>query len=70
MALAASADVRTCVARQLFRASAGRSDGSIGASEDAFVDVWRAQPTALQGNLVETIVAYVRSPGFTRRRSP
>jgi hypothetical protein len=70
VALAASADVRTCVARQLFRASTGRSDGSIGASEDAFIDVWRAQPAALQGNLVETIVAYVRSPSFTRRRSP
>src|SRR5450432_129201 len=69
-ALATSADVRTCVARQLFRASAGRSDGSIVASENAFIDVWRGQPAALQGNLVETLVAYVRSAGFTRRRSP
>jgi hypothetical protein len=68
-ALAASADVRACVARQLFRASAGRSDGSIAASEAAFLDVWKAQPAALQGNLAETIVAYVRSPLFVQRRA-
>src|SRR5262249_25030437 len=36
-ALAASADVRTCVARQLFRGSAGRSDASVTASEAAFL---------------------------------
>ena len=33
-ALAGSADVRTCVARQLFRASAGRSDDSAAGAED------------------------------------
>jgi hypothetical protein len=68
-ALANSADVRACVARQLFRASAGRSDDSVAASEAAFLDVWRAQPPALQGNLAETIVAYVRSPLFVQRRA-
>jgi hypothetical protein len=69
MALAGSADVRKCLARQLFRASAGRSDGSIGPSEDAFVALWQAEPPSLQGNLAETIVAFVRSPLFVQRRA-
>ena len=68
-ALAQSADVRACVARQLFRASAGRSDGSVAASEEAFLSVWSAQPATLQGNLAETIVAYVKSSGFVQRRA-
>jgi hypothetical protein len=68
-ALAGSADVRACVARQLFRASAGRSDASVAASEEAFLAVWNGQPTTLQGNLAETIVAYVRSPIFLQRRA-
>jgi hypothetical protein len=68
-ALAQSPGVRACVARQLFRASAGRSDGTITASENAFVTQWQAQPAALQGNLAETLVAYVRSPLFTTRRA-
>jgi hypothetical protein len=69
LALSGSADVRTCLARQLFRASAGRSDGSINASEDAFVAAWQAEPLAMQGNLVETIVSFVRSPAFVQRRA-
>ena len=69
MALAGSADVRTCLARQLFRASAGRSDGTIDASEDAFVASWKAEPPALQGNLAETIVSFVRSDAFVQRRA-
>jgi hypothetical protein len=69
MALAGSADVRTCLARQLFRASVGRSDGSINASEDAFVASWRSEPPSMQGNLVETIVAFVRSAAFVQRRA-
>jgi hypothetical protein len=68
-ALANSADVRACVARQLFRASAGRSDASVAAAEAAFLDVWRAEPPMLQGNLAETIVAYVKSPLFVQRRA-
>jgi hypothetical protein len=67
-ALANSADVRACVARQLFRASAGRSDASVAGAETAFLETWRAQPPALQGNLVETIVAYVRGANFLSRR--
>jgi hypothetical protein len=70
VALAQSPGVRACAARQLFRASVGRSDASFAASEEAFVNLWQAQPAAVQGNLVETLVALVRSPLFTQRRSP
>ena len=52
--------------------SVGRSDATVAATEQAFVDAWKAQagtPTQ-QSDLVETIVAFVRSPLFTRRSSP
>ena len=68
MALASSPQVRTCMARQLFRSSAGRSDSQATAPEQAFVDVWNQLPADKQGNIVETMVAYVRSPAFTQRR--
>jgi hypothetical protein len=67
-ALAASADVRACAARQIFRASAGRSDDSVAGAESAFVDVWRTLPADAQGNVIETLVAFVRSPAFVERR--
>ena len=66
-ALAGSADVRACAARQLFRASAGRSDDSAAGAEAAFVDGWRTLPAEAQGNLVETLVAFVRSAQFVER---
>jgi hypothetical protein len=66
-ALAASADVRTCAARQIFRASAGRSDDSVAVAEAAFVEAWSALPADAQGNLIETLVAFVRSPQFVER---
>lgn len=67
-ALASSAQVRTCFARHMFRASAGRSDDSVGASEDAFIAAWGAMTPELQGNVIETLVAYVKSPQFQFRR--
>jgi Protein of unknown function (DUF1592)/Protein of unknown function (DUF1588)/Protein of unknown function (DUF1595)/Protein of unknown function (DUF1587) len=69
-ALAASPSVRACAARQLFRASAGRSDATAAPSEDSFVQIWQGLPEAAQGNIVETLVAYVRSPLFGQRRIP
>jgi len=69
-ALATSADVRACAARQLFRASAGRSDDSVAGAEAAFVDAWRALPADAQGNVIETLVAFVRSPQFVERSAP
>jgi hypothetical protein len=69
-ALAASPSVRTCLARQLFRSSAGRSDGSVAASENAFVELWKQLPGDQQGKLVDVLVAFVRSPLFVQRRTP
>jgi hypothetical protein len=70
MALASSANVRTCLARQLFRSSAGRSDATIAASENAFVELWKQLPADQQGKVADVLMAYVRSPLFTERRTP
>jgi len=67
MALAGSAQVRACMARQVFRSSAGRSDSLAADPEQAFVDLWSQLPADKQGNIVETLVAYVRSPAFNTR---
>jgi Protein of unknown function (DUF1592)/Protein of unknown function (DUF1588)/Protein of unknown function (DUF1595)/Protein of unknown function (DUF1587) len=67
-ALATSAQVRTCLARQIFRSSTGRSDDSVKGSEDAFVEYWKQVPAAQQGNILETLVAYVKNPTFIQRR--
>jgi len=67
MGLAGSAQVRTCMARQVFRASAGRSDSLAVDAEQAFVDLWSQLPADKQGNIIETLMAYVRSPAFTTR---
>ena len=70
VALAGSADVRTCAARQLFRGSAGRSDDSAAGAEQAFVDGWRSLPADAQGSVVETLIAFVRSDQFAKRSVP
>jgi hypothetical protein len=76
MALAESAQVRECVARQMFRSSSGRSGAdmsnatdrtAVDASEDTFIDIWNQLPSANQGKFVEMLVAYVRSPLFDKR---
>jgi hypothetical protein len=67
-ALASSASVRTCFARQLFRASAGYS-GELGApSEQTFLDAWSAVPAAAQGDIIETLITYVKTSVFSHRR--
>jgi hypothetical protein len=66
-ALASSATVRACMARQLFRASTGHSEGSGRGAEDNFVTVWRQLPADKQSSLMETLVAWVRSDGFVAR---
>jgi hypothetical protein len=66
-ALSSSATVRACMARQMFRASAGRSDMSVGGAEDNFLGQWRQLPADQQSNLIETLVAFVRSDGFVVR---
>jgi hypothetical protein len=69
-ALAGSAAVRTCAARQLFRASAGRSDDSAAGAEAAFIAGWQSLPADAQGNIVETLIAFVRSDQFVKRVAP
>jgi len=66
-ALASSATVRACMARQLFRASTGRGDGSAPGAENSFLTEWQKLPADQQGNLIETLVALVRSDGFVER---
>ncbi|WP_437664737.1 DUF1592 domain-containing protein [Sorangium sp. So ce1182] len=67
-ALSTSKTVRSCFARQVFRASAGRSGKSAAESEDSFVRAWEAAPEAEQGKIVETLVSYVKSSLFSHRR--
>ena len=69
-ALANSPTVRSCFARQLFRATVARSDDSVRAAEDAFVDELEAMPEEQQGNVMDTLIAYVSGPLFTHRRLP
>jgi hypothetical protein len=69
-ALANSPSVRTCFARQLFRATVARSDDSVSAAEDAFAREIEALPTEQQGNVMDTLISYVSGPLFTHRRQP
>jgi hypothetical protein len=38
--------------------------------EKEFIDFWRAIPAAAQGSIVETLIAYVKHPGFALRAAP
>jgi hypothetical protein len=69
-ALARSDAVRTCLARQIFRSSAGRSDASVAGAENAFVERWKQLPAPQQERLADVLVAYVTSPAFIERRTP
>ena len=83
VALAGSPMVRECFARNVFRASSGRSDDGVKASEDDFVKYWLAKeaelaeptlddtavPVAQKADIINTIVDYVQSPTFSIRRN-
>lgn len=69
-ALAGSAEVRSCFARYVFRATVARSDDTVEAAEDAFVDDIESMPAEQQGNVMDTLMAYVSGPLFTHRRLP
>lgn len=69
-ALAQSDSVKTCLARQLFRSSAARSDDTVLDAENAFVDLWRQLPAAQQDRLADVLVSFVKSPAFIARRVP
>jgi hypothetical protein len=80
-ALAGSAAVLECFARNIFRASAGRSSGDVKAAETAFVEYWKKAPApapdanhptpaaAAEGSILEALRAVVTSPNFTHRRA-
>ncbi|HEV8551347.1 MAG TPA: DUF1588 domain-containing protein [Polyangiaceae bacterium] len=65
--MAKSPTVRECFARQMFRAAAATGDGAASPGEQDFIDYWHSLPEAAQGNMVETLIAYVKSPLFTFR---
>jgi len=66
-ALSRSAVARACLARQMFRAAAGRGDASVRGAEAHFVTQWQQLPADQQSNLIETLVAFVRSDVFVER---
>jgi Protein of unknown function (DUF1592)/Protein of unknown function (DUF1588)/Protein of unknown function (DUF1595) len=69
-ALASSASVKQCLARQLFRSTAARSDAAVKAAEDAFVELWKQLPEAEQDRLPDVLLAFIKSPTFIQRRTP
>lgn len=69
-ALAQSDAVRACLARQIFRSTAARSDASVKDAEDAFVETWKQLPADEQGRLADVLVAFVKSPIFVQRSTP
>jgi hypothetical protein len=68
-ALSTSPSVRECFARNIFRASSGRSDNGVQMSEDDFVKFWKTQTSAASGDIIDTVRAYIQSPTFTIRRA-
>ena len=70
LALGQSESVRECFARFMFRAAAASGDSAATPGEQEFVELWRSIPAAAQGSIVETLIAYVKTPTFARRWSP
>jgi hypothetical protein len=69
-ALAASDTVRECFARFMFRAASATGDSAATPGEEEFIEFWHTLPEAARGNIVETLIAYVRAPSFGLRRPP
>ncbi len=67
-ALAGSEAARACFARFVFRAGAATGKPAGRLAEAEFLDLWRTTPAAAQGNIVETLIAFVKRPTFVRRR--
>jgi len=74
--LATGPSVRECFARNIFRGSAGNSDTDNQMSEDDFIKFWNTQTNAAtkgasfagDGDIIDTIRAYITSPTFNIRR--
>ena len=69
VALANSAVVRQCFARHIFNAAAASSGAEVAEAERAFLAAWQQLSPEDQGNVFETLAAFVQSPLFTHRRS-
>jgi hypothetical protein len=54
----------------MFRAAAATGDSFATPGEKEFVALWRSNPVAQQGNLVETLIEYVKRPAFATRWVP
>lgn len=67
--LSESPEVRACFARHLFRSVAARSDLGVRPTEDAFVAEWEANALAANGNILESLRTFVKSPLFAYRRA-
>ena len=67
-ALANSEAVRACFARHVFRAGAATGKPAGRLAEAEFLNVWRASPRAADGNIVDTLIAFVKRPAFVQRR--
>lgn len=70
VALSKSAFVRECFARHMFRAAVGRSGELTAGAEDAFISLWKTMPESRQGNVMDTLEAFVASPLFIERNKP
>jgi hypothetical protein len=68
-AMATAPSVQSCMARQIFRGSIGRSDSTEEPSEESFLQIWQGLPADKQGNIIETVIAFIRSPIFDQRRT-
>ena len=80
-ALSKSDRVRECFARNIFRASSGRSNTDVQAAEQAFIDYWKTVPapapdaahptpaSAAAGSILEALRSVITSPNFTLRRA-
>jgi hypothetical protein len=69
LALSQSPAVRACFARHLFHAMSANSAAAVQPSEESFVTIWRANTGAESGKIIDSILAYVKSPLFAYRRA-
>lgn len=73
-AMSTSPQVRECFARHMFRALATSSADAIKPSEDDFVTYWKSGLPQTAGTvedvgIIDTLVAYIKSPAFIYRRA-
>lgn len=73
-AMSTSNQVRECFARHMFRALATSSADAIKPSEDDFVKYWastlpRTGDQVDDVGIIDTLLAYIKSPAFIYRRA-